>query len=189
MDANNPQLLEQHVCCACAELPVTEEEDGCYFGPGLSAAMDSLVAQSKLSDELSKQGDYHSVYMSIELMCVTGLVSRHPHTTNTRALYYSGVLDTPAAAISLRAIDPERYAIVNEEDGDVIEEIEESKAFYEVYDGAVYMFQVLQWSCSLADGNVETCWLCNSFSMLPGSCASRCSTLCIDHVKAHRQNV
>ena len=48
----------------------------------------------------------------------------------------------PAAAISLRAIDPERYAIVNEEDGDVIEEIEESKAFYEVYDGAVYMFQV-----------------------------------------------
>jgi hypothetical protein len=51
-------------------------------------------------------------------------------------------LEVPAAAISLRAIDPERYAIVNEEDGDVIEEIEESKAFYEVYDGAVYMFQV-----------------------------------------------
>lgn len=47
VDANNPQLLEQHVCCACAEMPVTEEEDGCYFGPGLSAAMDSLLAQSK----------------------------------------------------------------------------------------------------------------------------------------------
>lgn len=59
-----------------------------------------------------------------------------------RALFYSGVRDIPAAAISLRAIDPERYAIVNEEDGEVIEEIEESKAFYEVYDGAVYMFQV-----------------------------------------------
>lgn len=47
VDANNPQLLEQHVCCACAEMPVTEEEDGCYFGPGLSAAMDSLVAQGE----------------------------------------------------------------------------------------------------------------------------------------------
>ena len=47
VDANNPQLLEQHVCCACAEMPVTEEEDGCYFGPGLSAAMDALVAQGK----------------------------------------------------------------------------------------------------------------------------------------------
>ena len=70
------------------------------------------------------------------------LVSRHPHTTNVRALFYTGPQELPAAAISLRAIDPERYAIVNEEDGDVMEEIEESKAFYEVYDGAVYMFQV-----------------------------------------------
>lgn len=74
--------------------------------------------------------------------CIAGLVSRHPHTTNTKALFYTGALEIPAAAVSLRAIDPERYAIVNEEDGDVIEEIEESKAFYEVYDGAVYMFQV-----------------------------------------------
>lgn len=63
-------------------------------------------------------------------------------TPNTLALHYTGVLEVPAAAISLRAIDPERYAIVNEEDQEVIEEIEESKAFYEVYDGAVYMFQV-----------------------------------------------
>ncbi|KAL3163301.1 hypothetical protein ABBQ32_009693 [Trebouxia sp. C0010 RCD-2024] len=125
VDANNPQLLEQHVCCACAEMPVTKEEDGCYFGPGLSVAMDSLVAQ--------------------------GLVSRHPHTTNVRALFYSGAQDTPAAAISLRAIDPERYAIVNEEDGDVIEEIEESKAFYEVYDGAVYMFQGRTYLCKKLD--------------------------------------
>lgn len=45
VDAKNAQLLEQHVCCACAEMPVTEEEDGCYFGQGLSQAMDSLVAQ------------------------------------------------------------------------------------------------------------------------------------------------
>ena len=57
-------------------------------------------------------------------------------------MHYTGPLETPAAAVSLRAIDPERYAIVNEEDSEVIEEIEESKAFYEVYDGAVYMFQV-----------------------------------------------
>ena len=48
-----------------------------------------------------------------------------------------------AAKISLRAIDPERFSIVNEAaGGEVIEEIEESKAFYEVYDGAVYMLQV-----------------------------------------------
>lgn len=61
----------------------------------------------------------------------------------TPALHYIGPSDIPAASISLRAIDPERYSIINEaEHGEVIEEIEESKAFYEVYDGAVYMFQV-----------------------------------------------
>ncbi|KAL0027014.1 hypothetical protein WJX79_008750 [Trebouxia sp. C0005] len=125
VDAHNAQLLEQHVCCACSELPVTWEEDQEYFGPGLLAAMDSLVAQN--------------------------LVSRHPHTTNTRALFYTGLLEVPAAAVSLRAIDPERYAIVNEEDGDVIEEIEESKAFYEVYDGAVYMFQGRTYLCKKLD--------------------------------------
>lgn len=61
---------------------------------------------------------------------------------HTHALHYTGPQSNPAASVSLRAIDPERYAIVNEADGAVIEEIEESKAFYEVYDGAVYMYQV-----------------------------------------------
>lgn len=62
---------------------------------------------------------------------------------HTAALHYTGPQSNPAASVSLRAIDPERYSIVNEaENGAVMEEIEESKAFYEVYDGAVYMYQV-----------------------------------------------
>lgn len=62
----------------------------------------------------------------------------------TEAYRYTGPHRSPAAAVSLRAIDPERFTIVNEAaGGEVMEEIEESKAFYEVYDGAVYMFQAL----------------------------------------------
>ena len=77
-------------------------------------------------------------------MCAcTGLLSRHPEVRHTYALHYTGPQSNPAASVSLRAIDPERYSIVNEaEGGAVMEEIEESKAFYEVYDGAVYMYQV-----------------------------------------------
>lgn len=49
----------------------------------------------------------------------------------------------PGRYCSLRAIDPERYAIVDESlGGQLLEEIEESKAFFQVYDGAVYMYQV-----------------------------------------------
>lgn len=69
----------------------------------------------------------------------------------TEAYRYTGPHESPAAAISLRAIDPDRFTIVNEAaGGEVMEEIEESKAFYEVYDGAVYMFQVCSWSCACA---------------------------------------
>ena len=58
-------------------------------------------------------------------------------------LFYVGNKDNPARHINLRAIDPERYTIVNEAaGGEVLEEIEESKAFFEVYDGAVYLYQV-----------------------------------------------
>lgn len=58
-------------------------------------------------------------------------------------LFYVGSKDNPARHINLRAIDPERYTIVNEAaGGEVLEEIEESKAFFEVYDGAVYLYQV-----------------------------------------------
>lgn len=67
---------------------------------------------------------------------------------STDALHYVGAHDSPAAHISLRAIDPERFRIVNEAAaGEVLEEIEESKAFWEVYDGAVYLFQVRRGVC------------------------------------------
>ncbi len=57
---------------------------------------------------------------------------------------------------SLRAIDPERFAIVDESlGGALLEEIEESKAFFEVYDGAVYLYQVIFHSGSATPAR---CW-------------------------------
>ena len=76
-------------------------------------------------------------------------------------LHYCGHHDNPAKMISLRAIDPERYSILNEESGEVIEEIEESNAFYEVYDGAVYMFQVGMITSAYAMSTLsDACSLC-----------------------------
>ena len=76
-------------------------------------------------------------------VCWSGLLGKDPKARRTHALHYIGPQKKPAAGVSLRAIDPERYAIIDEsQDGAVLEEIEESKAFYEVYDGAVYMYQV-----------------------------------------------
>ena len=53
--------------------------------------------------------------------------------------------------MSLRAIDPEKFRVVNEVSGEVMEEIEESKAFYQIYDGAVYMYQGHTYLCKKLD--------------------------------------
>ncbi|KAK9816796.1 hypothetical protein WJX72_005198 [[Myrmecia] bisecta] len=126
VDPQNAQLLGQHLTCAAAECPLLPDEDQRFFGPTLPTIASGLTTE--------------------------GLLARHPQTMHTNALHYIGPRSNPAAGISLRAIDPERYAIVNEAaGGEVMEEIEESKAFYEVYDGAVYMFQGRTYLCKKLD--------------------------------------
>jgi hypothetical protein len=39
---------------------------------------------------------------------------------------------SPAQSVSIRAIDPEKYTIINQTTNKVIEEVEEGKAFFEV---------------------------------------------------------
>ena len=91
---------------------------------------------------LSAEVDLSETFLGSMAVPRTGLLGRHPMAVHAHALHYIGLYDNPAARFSLRAIDPDRYQIVNEaEGGYVMEEIEESKAFFQVYDGAVYMFQ------------------------------------------------
>ncbi|KAK9819572.1 hypothetical protein WJX81_002582 [Elliptochloris bilobata] len=127
IDAQNQQLMGQHLACAALELPLLLEADQAYFGPRLPAVA------GQLRD--------------------AGLLNRHPHMPpDVNALLYTGAHENPAAGFSLRAIDPERYQIVNEAAGGaVIEEIEESKAFFEVYDGAVYLYQGRTYLCKKLD--------------------------------------
>jgi hypothetical protein len=55
-------------------------------------------------------------------------------------LHYIGGQAKPAAAVSLRTIDPDRFAIINSATGETLEEIEACCAFFEVYDGACCAF-------------------------------------------------
>ncbi|GBG90630.1 hypothetical protein CBR_g50975 [Chara braunii] len=116
VDAHNPQAVDQHLVCAAAELPIQVDVDDVFFGAG--------------------------VERSIALLVEKGLLGRHPtHPTIDSAWHYIGKATYPSHGVSIRSIDPGKYVVVNEETNDVIEEIEENKAFFEVYDGAVYMHQ------------------------------------------------
>ena len=75
-----------------------------------------------------------------------------PHPNDPDHAYgYIGGAANPARGVSLRTIDPHHYDIVNVASGAVIEQIEESKAFWEIYDGAVYMFQGRPFLCRKVD--------------------------------------
>ncbi|XP_060674221.1 uncharacterized protein LOC107433954 isoform X6 [Ziziphus jujuba] len=47
----------------------------------------------------------------------------------------------PSHSVSIRAIETEKYRVVDKQRNEILEEIEESKAFFQVYEGAVYIRQ------------------------------------------------
>ncbi|KAF0934396.1 hypothetical protein E2562_025015 [Oryza meyeriana var. granulata] len=62
-------------------------------------------------------------------------------TNNSGVWKYIGPDKKPSHNVSIRAIEHDRYRVINRESNRVLEEIEESKAFFQVYDGAIYMHQ------------------------------------------------
>ncbi|RZC61035.1 hypothetical protein C5167_022799 [Papaver somniferum] len=132
VDSQNKQVLEQHLMCAAEEHPLNMLHDEKYFGPGLHNAILALTNK--------------------------GCLSYHPmHDSSTRIWSYIGHEKRPSHATSIRAIETEKYKLINNETDEVLEEIEESKAFFQIYEGAVclhqgktYLVKVLDLSSKLA---------------------------------------
>ncbi|WIA12038.1 hypothetical protein OEZ85_012117 [Tetradesmus obliquus] len=124
LDPCNAIVLNSHLVCAAKELPLLPSEDGPLFGEAqLRAALQQLRCAS--------------------------LLGRHPRDPpHSEALHYTGRAQNPAADVSLRTIDPERFVIWNAADASVLEEIEANMAFYEIYDGAIYMYQGRTYICT-----------------------------------------
>ncbi|KAG5536355.1 hypothetical protein RHGRI_023955 [Rhododendron griersonianum] len=116
IDAHNQQVLEQHLVCAAAELPLSLLHDGNYFGPRLGDAMMALKSKGYLTTD----------------------PSRDP---SARIWSYIGHEKMPSRSVSIRAIEIEKYKVIDKQKNELLEEIEESRAFFQVYDGGVYMHQ------------------------------------------------
>ncbi|WKA08273.1 hypothetical protein VitviT2T_026010 [Vitis vinifera] len=116
VDAQNQQVLEQHLVCAALEHPLSLLYDEKYFGSGLNSAITSLTNRGYLSFDPSRG-------------------------SSSRIWNYIGHAKIPSHAVSIRAIETEKYKVIDKGRDELLEEIEESKAFFQVYDGAVYMHQ------------------------------------------------
>ncbi|KFK25179.1 hypothetical protein AALP_AA8G076800 [Arabis alpina] len=116
IDSQNHQVLEQHLACAALEHPLSLQHDEIHFGSGLSNAVELLKNRGYLSFDPSRD-------------------------SSARILTYIGREKKPTRKVSIRAIESEKYIVMRKGSDDVLDEIEESKAFFQVYEGAIYMNQ------------------------------------------------
>uniref|UniRef100_A0A7I4DT40 Uncharacterized protein n=1 Tax=Physcomitrium patens TaxID=3218 RepID=A0A7I4DT40_PHYPA len=126
VDASNRQVLEQHLMCAAVEYPIHIEHDKIFLGSGTQSGIMKLVNE--------------------------GLLGRHPtNGPQDSSWHYIGHEKSPSQGVSIRAICTEKYTVINQTTNEVIEEVEENKAFFEVYEGAVYMHQGKTFLCTKLD--------------------------------------
>ncbi|CAA0820868.1 Unknown protein [Striga hermonthica] len=143
VDPTNDQVLQQHLACSALEHPLSLLHDEKYFGSGLEKAITSLKSKGFLSTDLSRD-------------------------CSARIWTYIGHEKSPSSAVNIRSMERVRYKVIDKLKNEVLEEIEESKAFFQVYEGAVYMNQgktylvkhldlssKIAW-CQLADVNYYT---------------------------------
>lgn len=116
IDSQNRQVLEQQLKCAAVEHPLSLLHDEKYFGPGLTNSIMALKTNGYLTTDSFRD-------------------------VAAQTWSYIGHDKKPSHAVSIRAIENEKYQVIHKQSNEVLEEIEESRAFFQVYEGAVYMHQ------------------------------------------------
>ncbi|OJT01605.1 ATP-dependent helicase HRQ1 [Trametes pubescens] len=115
VDLDSKVILEAHLQCAGYEMPLTGEDEA-YFGPSMKE-----ICETKLIKD--EEGWYHT----------------HPK-----------YLPYPSRHVSIRGIEEEKYCVADVTrlgrpggSATILEEIEISRALFEIYEGAVFIHQGL----------------------------------------------
>jgi len=132
IDPNNVMNIMRHVKCAAKEVPINAEKafglaaDVDLFGGDLfSEALEALLERGDLVYQRNERGPIH---------LATTIFGLHPS------------VEFPAKGISLRMIDDITIKIQDETDDlRVIDNLEYSRAFFELYQGGIYLHQARQY--------------------------------------------
>ncbi|XP_011014685.1 PREDICTED: putative ATP-dependent helicase hrq1 isoform X4 [Populus euphratica] len=133
IDAENQQVLKQHLVCAALEHPLSLLHDEKYFGSSLSNALMSLKNKGDLSFDPSRD-------------------------SFARIWSYIGHGKMPSRGISIRAIESTRYRVIDMQRNEVLEEIEESKAFFQAYAPRAFKNQSSRTAAQALSCKVTTTW-------------------------------
>ncbi|KAG8217199.1 hypothetical protein J3R82DRAFT_5282 [Butyriboletus roseoflavus] len=133
IDLDSKVILEPHLQCAAQEMPLCKD-DHVYFGPFLGELCDEKLRKDKdwLVSACARYGRRTGSSISVRLVWAR----YHPHPK---------FLPYPAKHVSIRGAEDEKYTLVDitREVPKILEEIEFSRALFEVYEGGVFMHQGL----------------------------------------------
>ncbi|CAN1796233.1 Uncharacterized ATP-dependent helicase YprA [Linum perenne] len=108
VDSQNVQVVEQHLICAAFEHPLSLQYDETHFGPGINSAV--MLLKNKGTITCNRTRD-----------------------DSARIWRYIGKEKMPSRGISIRAIETIKYRVMDTQRNELLEEIEESKAFFQAY--------------------------------------------------------
>jgi ATP-dependent helicase YprA (DUF1998 family) len=141
VNADNSKLLLQHLPAAAHEKALDPDAEEPRFGPSLRNAISVLESAAVLRAAALGGG-------------VVGYVYCDRHTC-------------PAMRVSLRAVDENKFTIMLAGTQVILEEMEEARAHYQIYEGAVYLRQGRTYIVSRYDSETKLAQVCQP-SCLPG---------------------
>ncbi|XP_048537809.1 uncharacterized ATP-dependent helicase YprA-like [Triticum urartu] len=139
VDAQNQKVLRQHLACAAVENQLRPDRDEPYFGATMNDAITFLKDKGILTSNPTSSGDTWK---------------------------YAGPVRRPSQSVSIRAIEHEKFTVTETASKRVLEEIEQSKAFFQVHEGAVYMHQGVSYLVDRLDLSSRTAYCSISMSEL-----------------------
>lgn len=125
VDVTNPNILEPHLACAAYELALEEAEVGEIFGTDAEPIAQAMVADGQLALKKSRGS----------------LLPR----------YHWRGQSAPGSELDIRSMGGATYSVVEEDTGVLLGTVDGSKAFSQIYPGAIYLHQGENWEVSTLD--------------------------------------
>ena len=118
---SNPRVLEDHLKCAAFELPLSEQDFDLFGENNVVRCVRALEQDGQLTK------------------------------SSSNVWRFVGGKANPAFEISIRSMDSQMWKIIDQDSGDILEQVDGRMAFFELYPGAVYMHKGLRYSVECLD--------------------------------------
>jgi DEAD/DEAH box helicase domain-containing protein len=129
------QVLGQHIACAAYEHPICLQYDENHFGSTLDSVVTTLKDKGFLVNNPS--GPFSSTMWNyigpdVRSLFILSYIKKLLFLLRQCSVVFGFLQKNPSQTISIRAIEHDKYKVIDKLNNRLLEEIEESKAFFQV---------------------------------------------------------